>query len=155
MKTFWPKGKKSKRDLNKVEGSLSSENWKPAPPPQPSVWVKMVFCMLSYQPLFNHCWFHPNLSPAKKCTEYPFSKHVCNSLDSGKTETFWSGLFSVFLFLLIHLVSKATGSNIVFLFIIIFIAGRRRRKAQVHGQTWVSIKRDFLISEILYSMFGI
>lgn len=83
-----------------------------------------------------------------KVQQYPSQKHAPNSLDSGKTETFWSVLFSVFLRLLICLLSKATGSAIVFIWLS-FLCLLRVRKAQVHRQTWVSIKRDFLILDIL------
>lgn len=86
----------------------------------------------------------------KKCISIPFNTRLPQLR---KNRDFLIRAVFCFSFLLIHHISKATGSNIVFYFII-FIAGRSR-KAQVHRQTWVSIKRDFLISEIMYSMFRI
>ena len=59
----------------------------------------------------------------RKSASVSLSKHVSDSLDSGKTDFRISAVFC-FSFLLIHLVSKATGSNLVFYYyFMIFIAG--------------------------------
>lgn len=87
----------------------------------------------------------------EKC-QYPSQNTLVTPLTQEK-QTFGSVLFSVPPPPLIHLVSKATGSNFFFFYLIFSLLGVW--KAQVNGQTWVSIKRDFLISEIMYSMFRI
>ena len=65
------------------------------------------------------------------------NKTHSNFLDSGKTDFVISAVFC-FSLLLIHLVSK--GVKVVFTIFTLLAA----RKAQVNGQTWVLIKRDFL-----------
>lgn len=77
----------------------------------------------------------------EKCVSIPLKKTSVTPSTQEK-QTFWSVLFSVFLFSSFILYPKQQGVILFFYFIIFLSLGVR--KAQVHGQTWVSIKKGFL-----------
>lgn len=124
-------------------------------------WFSLVVCFFFSPRFLKDLFGSLETSQSRLCRLYgrwkvslSLSKRVCNFLDSGKTDFLISIVFCFSFF--IHLVSKATGSYFFLFSIFLFsftLLGVR--KAQVNGQTWVSIKRDFLISEIMYSMFRI
>lgn len=112
-----------------------------------SIWaVWSFFFFLPFLKIFLAALMFLSVLAAKKLRQVQnasvsLSKHVGNSLDSGKTETFWSVLFSVFLFSSFFLYPKQQG--------VIFVCFSSFSllgvwKAQVNGQTWVSIKKGFL-----------